>query len=439
MMKKLLSYLRKETATVMTIAAIMAPLVLGMTGVGFDISSWMMGKRDLQTAADSAAIAGAWEIVNNYDDDVDEVALKEAENNGYIPADGGNITIEVTEVDAGTVVTVQLSQNAPLYFSQTFVSNYVTLSSVAAALIDTEPGEFCFLSLDLTADGAISTFGNVDITADGCGMAVNSNSDTALDLNGNSDIDMGDITIVGNYDTGGSVDFNYTSMDTDATAVEDPYADLDIDGDPDVNIDDGCDETDYDVTSAPFVGGAYQLTEGVYCGGLDFSGESDDFVLNPGTYILDEGDFNAFGFSGTITGIGVTIIFTTSSGDYGDVGNFRSTGGDIILKAPLAGEAYEGVVVYQDRNTENCNGAPCDNVMTGNGGIILEGAAYFPSRDVKFGGGTSQDLLAADGGEVCTRIIGLTITMSGNPAMGNDCDDVAVTDPDANTTVRLIL
>ena len=50
--------------------------------------------------------------------------------------------------------------------------------------------------------------------------------------------------------------------------------------------------------------------------------------------------------------------------------------------------------------------------------MIFEGVAYFPAQGLWFGGNT--DVLGDD--EPCTQLIARTITLAGNPRMGNTCD-----------------
>lgn len=50
-------YLNGETASVLPLAALAFPVVLGMAGLGTDAGLWMAQKRSLQTAADAAVIA----------------------------------------------------------------------------------------------------------------------------------------------------------------------------------------------------------------------------------------------------------------------------------------------------------------------------------------------------------------------------------------------
>ncbi len=70
-MQKILSklaFFRSESGSVMTLASMIFPVVVGMAALGVDTSNWMMERRNLQTAADAAALAAAWEAARQNND-----------------------------------------------------------------------------------------------------------------------------------------------------------------------------------------------------------------------------------------------------------------------------------------------------------------------------------------------------------------------------------
>jgi Flp pilus assembly protein TadG len=435
---KLYSYLKDQTGTVIAMAAIMTPLILSMTGIGLDISSWMMAKRNLQTAADAAAMAAAWEVANGYTDTAEQVAIQEALRNGYAPADGGSLSITITEGDDGTTIAVSVAQNAPTMFSQMFISD-VQIGGNASALVQAgEAGNYCMLSLETTAANAFVVNGTVDIDASGCGIAVNSSGEPALNANGAAgEVNIGDIQVVGTQDDADLL--SPTSITESADPIEDPYADLAI------PAFDEC--TEDEMNAGPVVGGAAASAlldasgVAVLCGGFDTANNSVG-TLDPGVYIVDGGDF-ATGNNSTLAAEGVTIILTNSGGeDYGDNAAKININGSIDIVAPLADaldddwEAFEGIAFYADRNLEEGNGNSCHSV-TGTGAIEIDGALYSPSVCLDYGGGS--DL--ADGGG-CSRIIARTIRLHGNPDIASACEGSAAANiigAGGDPTVRLVL
>jgi Flp pilus assembly protein TadG len=424
-------YFKNEDGSIIPMTALLMPLLLGMTGFGVDVSMWMMNKRSLQSAADAAAIAAALEIANGYADseagvDVgvtydtypEYAAIREAIRNGYDP-DRGDITITIN--DELTEVNVTIAQEQDSYFSAlVFEDNAVNVVNAAATLV-ASADDFCLLALDDSASGAVTTAGNVTIDAQGCGIAVNSTADDALELTGSVVIDIGDITTRGDMEiTGNGVELDYASLTTGSSTVPDPYEDLDV---PEYS---GCDETNYStVTDAT-------LSPGVYCGGITI-GSSSTVELEPGVYIMDCGDFDVTG-SGTLLMEGVSVVLTCSTAD--DYGNIGITGSrDVSISAPAPGEDMEGVAIYRDRNAPESNGQ-CGNVITGTAGIMLDGAAYLPTDCFRVGGDASA---LSPTQNPCTRIIAQTIEFHGNPGIANNCEGSAANDISPLNGVRLSL
>lgn len=425
-------FLISREAAILPMVAISFPAIIGMAGIGVDFSNWMKQKRDLQTAADAAAIAGAYEYLNGEgvvngavnQDAIEAAALKEAVANGYY-SNNADSDIIVTVNQETNEVQVELVERANGFFAPMMMNGDAYTRSLAIALAGGGNGSFCMLSLDPTASGAVSTSGNVTIDAAGCGIAVNSNADNAIDLGGTSNIAIGDLAMVGGIDVGNNVDLESGEISTGTGTTPDPYEDLGI---PEFT---GCDEGDMNGNTVYNAGGT--LSPGVYCGNHSFSG--GDFTLEPGVYIFDGGDVN-FTTNGTVFGEGVSIILTNSGGDdYGDYGAIDiAAGGDFFLSAPTEGNDMEGILIYQDRNapTHASNG----NDITGQASLNIEGVVYTPGNDMHFGGGAESESLAES---PCSMIIAKTITLSGNPEMGNNCaDDSGVRDITGPQGVRLV-
>lgn len=387
-------------------AALLFPVILGMTGLGVDASNWMMTRRDLQNAADAAAISAAWEIANGYDDNYETAALNEAQNNGYDPSKAGStLDVDYTVAEDGTEsVTAALSMRGELWFSALLFNKDVSLANAAATAIIEPTGNFCVLSLDEEADGAISAMGNATIDANGCGLAVNSDSDTALDFTGSVTVNVGDVSIVGDHDVSQNVDFQYESMRTGANPIPDPYADLEVPDHTCSSYSETKIKTNQNITNPSGIK--------TFCGGLSISaGAVVDFA--PGIYIIDGGDFSIA--TSTVTGQdGVTFILTNSTGNSSNWGNINISGSaNVDFSAPGQGEDTSGLLFYQDRN------APASsqkNSFLGNGDLALNGVICTPSRGLDFGGTSGSN------STTCTKLIAKTVKFHGNPALGNNCE-----------------
>jgi Flp pilus assembly protein TadG len=114
---------------------------------------------------------------------------------------------------------------------------------------------------------------------------------------------------------------------------------------------------------------------GVYCGGIKITTGSATF--NPGTYVLTSTGATDGGltitFPGTATGNGVTFY------NHGPMGAINFVAGGVNLTAPTSG-TYEGVLFFQDTN--NTQQANFDiSIGTTN---TLAGAYYFPNANLSF-------------------------------------------------------
>ncbi len=406
-------YRVQKDAAVLPIVALLMPVLLGMTALGIDTGYWVMNQRNLQTAADAAAMAAAFEIANGAEENAEFAATKEAMQNGYDPEDGDVLTLTVSEDENGDQgVAVQIEYTDTAMFSRYFIDELGSVVT-AGAVASSSGGNFCMLTLDEEADNALSASGSVTINAENCGLASNSTSDESISFNGSVEVNVDNVQTRGDYDLVGSAELNANSIKTGSGRLADPYEDLEV---PPFS---SCSSNDIKKNSLSISGSTdVTLSPGTYCGGIQISG-SGNITFEPGVYILDGGDFDVSG-SGAMYGDGVSFILT--NGGNGDYGNIDITGSKTLnFSAPNAGEDMAGVLFYQDRDTPAGNGASNQNKITGSSEIFLDGVVYTPSREIKIGGSTGVD-------SPCTRIIASTISLSGSPAIGNNCDDSAAED-----------
>src|SRR2546423_5055193 len=174
---------------------LMIPLV-GALAIGFEVSNWYMTTRDMQNAADAAAMAAASNSKSNYDIEAKAVAAR------YGFVDGANsITIAASNTAAcpggtNTCYSVTITGLVPLLMSQIvgFQGDAIVngtrekrLSSVAVAKAATQPEELCMLALAGSgAPQGIRTNGAPVANMHGCNVM----SNTAAQCNG-SDLGAG--------------------------------------------------------------------------------------------------------------------------------------------------------------------------------------------------------------------------------------------------------
>jgi hypothetical protein len=222
-------------------------------------------------------------------------------------------------------------------------------------------------------------------------------------VSGGAVVNGEDIRIVGGYRTTGSGVVNATQgIQTAAHPVADPYSALAV---PAFS---GCSQTNLSVGGTTVT----TLSPGVYCGGIATS-HSARVTLNPWQYILDGGNFSVAG-SSTVTGSGVTIILTSSTGS-SKIGTVSiASGGTLTLSAMLTGTTA-GVVFYQDQNAPTTG----SNSFQGNASMAITGAIYLPRQSLSYSGSTS-------GSSTCTQVIAMTIQFAGSAALALNCPGIPI-------------
>ena len=175
------------------LAAAALPLLLGSAGRATDTIQWALWKRQLQRAADSAAIAGVYDRVAHagdhgntataiaHDLDLNQHTMIDLMS-GYphlsYPADVGSQKYQVR---------VELKVQRALSFSSMFMAAAPEITAIAQAATVGSSGEFCVLSLQNNSKTGIQTTGNNSITMD-CGMMTNSTATNAAAGQGSASV-----------------------------------------------------------------------------------------------------------------------------------------------------------------------------------------------------------------------------------------------------------
>ena len=162
------------------------------------------------------------------------------------------------------------------------------------------------------------------------------------------------------------------------------------------------------------------LSAGFFCG-LTLNA-SANVTLNPGVYYIGQGGLSVNG-NATLTGSNVTLVFTSSGGNYGTA--TINGGATVNLTAPTSGSTA-GIVIFGDRNM------PTDTSFKFNGGAsqAIDGALYLAKGAVNFAGG-------ADTSTGCTQLIADTITFVGDSNFAINCSGRG-TKPIGSSAVTLV-
>src|SRR5687768_13064738 len=210
------------------IAGAAMPLLVGAAGLATDTIQWTLWKRQLQRAADSAALAGVYDRIAN---DGSTANVPTAVDYDLGKHDHTGIPLkDVPEVDYPTgtnwtnPVRVTLALQKNLGFSSLFLSAPPVITTRAtAATVAT--GVYCVVSLVDTSDTGIKATGNGDINL-GCGMITNSTSLTAAIATGSSAVNATPVAAVGDIQDSD----NWGGADLLPFTVKqaDPYEDVDV-------------------------------------------------------------------------------------------------------------------------------------------------------------------------------------------------------------------
>ena len=161
---------RNRRGNVIVIAAAALPLVLGSAGLAADTIQWTLWKRQLQRAADSAAIAGAYARITGAS--ATSAVTTDLLKNNHVwmeLAAGYPATTQPANTSTFTnQVSVVLGIQQELPFSSFFLTTtpLITTAATAAAVDD---GSYCLIALDNSTTSGVTI-----------GGSANANLDTAL-------------------------------------------------------------------------------------------------------------------------------------------------------------------------------------------------------------------------------------------------------------------
>jgi putative Flp pilus-assembly TadE/G-like protein len=383
---------------VMVLICVSLIALMGMIAIVADFSFMQHQRNMMQTAADSAAVAGAEEL--NYGDAV-AAGKADAATNGY--SDGINsVTVAInnpptTGPNASNAAYVEaiVSKPEPTYFLRVLGVSTMTVSTRAVAYEGNGPN--CIYVLNPSASGAFTANGNVTVNSS-CGLLVDSSSSSGLTGVGSVTVTAPTIGVVGGYTATGGAGFTPTPK-TGVIGATDPLAYVEA---PTVG---SCAHTNFKLTGT--TGSAsvpYQLYPGTYCGGITVNGNAW-LHFNSGTYVLAGGGMKLN--ANTVTsGAGVTFYNTTGTGGYGPITMNGNTTAN--LSAPTSGP-LAGILFFQDRSIPGT--APASTI-TGNSTSTFDGAVYFPTTSLTFNGNSSTNGYSI--------VVANQLTVSGNASIGDN-------------------
>ncbi|MEY4269939.1 MAG: hypothetical protein RLZZ58_1155 [Pseudomonadota bacterium] len=401
---------RDKRGNTMILMALAMPALVGGTGLAVDVSQWYMWKREMQYAADQAAMSGAYSLSKDDEGDWEDRAGMDITANAEVVDFADDPEIEIADFADGddNSVLVTLTASRTLPFSGMFMTAPATITVRSQAAIQ-EASNYtsCLVALDDDAEGAITLGGNGTVGIR-CGIAALSTNANAIRVNGQPTVDAGFFVSAGGID-------DWIDANTDDEVFEnvaglsDPFEDLE----PPTNTTPrtyNCSTTGSGrnrVTSASLQPGTYTSLN-TSCNTTLASGV---YVINGGSLTIRAQDsFTANG-----------VIFVLKGG-----ARFHINGGaSVSMTAPtvsqLAGmgitdERLAGMLIFEDR----ANSTNQSSIINGNASTILNGKIYMSQSDVTINGTASVT-------SQCLMIAASTVTITGNGSLGSFCP--------ANTTI----
>jgi Flp pilus assembly protein TadG len=360
---------RRESGQIFALVAMSLVVLLGFASLAVDVGFLWNKRRQMQTAADAAAIGGMRGLAHG---SVVADALRDAKLNNF---QNGTNSIKVTinnppasGIYAGDPNAVEaiISQPVPTYFMR--VLGFASVPVQARAVAHITPPPDCIYILNPSASGALTVGGSGATLNAKCGIQVNSTSSKAMNINGGACVTAAAIGIVGNYSAGGCPPT--PTPVTGVVAATDPLEGLAAPT-PGNCIHTGI----YKITSS------LTLNQGTYCGGISITGAGTTVVFNPGVYILNGGGL-AIGSNANVQGTDVTFYNTGTKKTYAP---FNVAGGDTTsLSAPNSGP-YEGILFFNDRTITGKG-----STITGSSNTVFQGTLYFPTTALAYGGGSTS-------------------------------------------------
>ena len=125
--------LREESGQALVLAALAMVVVLGMAALAIDVGMFLQERRDLQNAADAAALAGAVDLPGSPAGAIAD-ATTWAGQNGIGPGELDGVTVSTTYVTDDTI-TVKVKRDVPWFFARVLGRGSDTISADATARI----------------------------------------------------------------------------------------------------------------------------------------------------------------------------------------------------------------------------------------------------------------------------------------------------------------
>jgi Flp pilus assembly protein TadG len=350
---------------VTALVALLLPVVIGVMALSLDGGLLYLQRQKAQSAADAAALAGAYQLYNGSNFTVAQnAAIAMGTLNGYtIPASS------VTAPQSG-YVAVSVTASQPRLFSAIWGAGTSSVAATAVARGRNAPYSKAAVLVLASSGSSVMLSGSTQVTTNGS-VVVDSTSSMSVLSSGSPSITTPELDLSGRILYSGSNPNNATVTNYSQPNTPDPLASIPAPSTSGL--------TSYSAVNLS--SGSVTLPPGIYNGGITLSGSASVTLTPGGTYYINGGGINMSGPS-SITGNGV-FIYNTGGGGI----NLSGTG--TISLSPMTSGTYTGITVFQDRsNTASA-------VMSGGTNISNAGTFYLPSASLTLSGSSGSSVMGS--------------------------------------------
>jgi Flp pilus assembly protein TadG len=395
------AFLGDSLGATAVVFALSAPVLIGAMGLAAEISYWRLHHRNMQNAADAAAIAAATNAGATYVNEAQAVAAQYGFVNGV-----GNVTVTATNPSSAAGCTskcyvVQITDKLPIFlasivgFQGTKTENGGHVTSMAAGAVATAvpTNTYCLLTLgENGANGIVSNGGSK------ANLDCNIVSNTTATCNGSN---LG-APIVAAHTTNNGCGITQVS---NAPIIDDPYAPMaskipsnTCSSYPQAPVKNG----DPALPTANQWSGTISKSGTIMaCGDQQLTGNTTINADDNAVLVIENGKLDTNGYS--LTGKNLTVIFTGSNASTSQ--HIPTGGGALNITPPTSGN-WSGVAMYQDPAlTTNVNISAAGNTPSWN----LSGLVYLPNSAVTLSGAVGK--FGAD--SACFVLVVSTVTING--------------------------
>jgi len=393
---------RSKSGNAAILVALAMPALMGGAGLAVDTAQWYLWQRELQFAADQAALAGAWARGNG---DTGTIYITRAnqefsDNLSIIANNGATHAASLADWGTGTQnsVIVRAEVVADLPFASFVMGRSTTIRVNAQATFErTDEYTACLMALHPTAGSAMWFNGGPTVDA-ACGVASLSTSDTSIRTNGSSGAqNINTVASAGGIDDGMGAFANASTIEN-FDGLNDPYSGLTPPDNPTPRTL-SCGSSGLTYTGDDFDNGDQPLSipkiytkfprktckalPGTYTD-LEIGGNAN---LTSGIYVIDGGRLKLNG-GNQLTGTGV--MFVLKNGAQLDI-----NGGADVFLSPMSAlqlvalgipaddsARMENMLIFEDPNSPGNSGSK----LTGATNFDINGVIYMPKSELKLAG-----------------------------------------------------